>query len=144
MSEQEKRRYVRIHFERQVQLEFSTEVYDKCQVKNISLAGMSIIGEFPHNLDDKCYVNFAQTSKKTYLTLEALAKVVRQYDEGIALKFISMSFESLLSLEMILLYQTGEIPSDIEMKLPEDLPFEIREEPSCITDKYNFFIDRTE
>lgn len=143
MSAQEKRRYVRIHFERQVQLDFFTEVYVKCPVKNISLGGMFVTGQFPSKVDDQCYVNLAQTGKKTYLALEALATVVRREDEGIALQFTSMSFESLLSLEIILLYQARETASDTEMKLPKDLPFEICEETSCLRDKLNPFPDQT-
>ena len=130
MSVQEKRHHERIHFERRVQIDFFTEVYDQCQVKNISLSGIFVTGKFTHNVED--------------LKLEALAKVVRQEDEGIALHFTSMSFESLLSLEMILLYQLREKTADTEMKLPKDLPFEINEETSCFPDKYKPFIDRIE
>src|SRR5210317_960279 len=137
MSGQEKRRYVRIDFERQVQLSFFTEVYDNCQVKNISLGGMFVEGSFPYKADDKCQVKIAQTSKSASLKLKALAKVVRRDDEGIALRFISMSFESLLTLEMILLYEARETSPDAEMKLPENVPFEISEEESWIPDHDN-------
>ena len=128
MTEQEKRRFVRIHFERHVQLDFSTEFYDNCQIKNLSFGGMFVHGKFPHKVDDQCYINLAQTSKTTSLTLKALSKVVRQDNEGIALDFISMSFESLLSLEMILLYQEREKGSGIDIQLPENIPFEICED----------------
>ena len=143
MTEQERRRYVRIDLERQVDLEFFTDVYDKCQVKNISSGGMFVLGKFPRDIDDKCYVNFSQTSLNTCLTLQALAKVVRHNDEGLALEFTSMSFESLLSLEMILLFQEKEKAPHVEVKLPEILPFEIIEKTSFVQDKYNFFLDRS-
>ena len=135
MSEQERRRYFRIHFKRQVQLDFSTEVYDKCQANNISLGGLFVNGKFPHKVDDQCYVNITQTSKTTYMTFKAIAKIIRQDDEGIALKFISMSFESLVLLELILLYEPRGKSSDTEIKLPTDLPFEISEEESSIPDE---------
>lgn len=131
----EKRRYVRIHFNRQVQLDFSTEVYDNCQVMDISLGGMYINGKFPHKIEDQCYINLVQTSRKIYLTFQALAKIVRHDDNGIGLEFVSMSFESLLSLEMILLYEPREDSSDTEIVLPEDVPFEISEETYGIPDK---------
>ena len=142
MSEHEKRSHARNDFERQVQIEFFTEVYDKCQVENISLGGIFVTGKFPDNLDDKCYINFTQTSKETCLTFQALTQVVRQDDKGIALKFTSMSFESLLSLEMVLLYQEREKSPDSELKLPKDLPFEIIEKTSCIPYKYNQLLDQ--
>ena len=144
MSGQEKRRHERIHFERQVQIDFFTEVYNQCQVKDVSLSGMFVTGKFTCNVEGQCYVNLVQKGKNVYLKLEALAKVVRQKDEGIALQFISMSFESLLSLEMILLYQEREKAADTEMKLPEVLPFEINEETSRFPDKYKPFLDRTD
>ena len=130
MFEQEKRRHFRIHFKRQVQLDFFTEVYDKFQVKNISLGGMFVNGKFPFKVDDQCNVSITQTSKTTYFTFKALAEIVRQDDEGIALKFISMSFESLVLLELILLYEPREKSSDTEIKLPTDLPFEISDDVS--------------
>ena len=142
MTEKERRRHARIDLERQVELEFFTEVYDKCQVKNISSGGMFILGKFPPELDDRCYINFTQTSQNTRLTLQAFAKVVRRNDEGIALEFTSMSFESLLSLEMILLYEEKEKTSRVEIKLPEVLPFEVSENTSLAQDKYKFFLDR--
>lgn len=128
MSEQEKRRFVRIHFERQVQLDFFTEFYDNCKIKDLSFGGIFIHGNFPHKVDDQCYINLTQTSKTTSLKLKALSKVVRQSDEGIALNFISMSFESLLSLEMILLYQEREKSTDTDIQLPENIPFTICED----------------
>ena len=144
MTEQEKRAYVRIHFERQVQLEFFTEIFEKCRVKNISSGGMFVLGKFPPGIDKKCFVNVTQTSQNTSLTLQAFAKVVRQNDAGIALEFISMSFESLLSLEMILLFQEKGKSSFIEVKLPKQVPFEINEKTASTSDKYNFFLDRNE
>jgi len=134
MFEQEKRRFFRIHFKRQVQLDFFTEVYDECLVKNISLGGMFVIGKFPHKVDDECHVSIVQKSKTTNFTFKALAKIVRQDDEGIALQFISMSFESLVLLELILLYEPRDKSSDTEIKLPSDLPFKICEEESFIPD----------
>jgi len=128
MSEQEKRRFVRIHFERQVQVDFFTEFYDNCQIKNLSFGGLFVSGKFPHTVDDQCYVNLAQTSKTTSLTLKALAKVIRRDDEGIALEFVSMSFESLLSLEMVILYQEREKSADTDIQLPENVPFKICED----------------
>ena len=130
MSEQEKRNFVRIHFERQVQLDFFTAFYDNCQIRNLSFGGLFIKGKFPHTIDDQCYVNLSQTSKTTSLTLKALAKVMRQDEEGIALEFVSMSFKNLLSLEMIILYQEREKSTDTDIQLPETLPFKICEDSS--------------
>lgn len=139
----EKRRHQRIHFERQVQIDFFTEVYDHCRIRNISLSGIFVAGNFSQNVDDKCYVNLVQKGENISLRLEALAQVVRLEDDGIALHFTAMSFASLLSLEIILLYQEREKSVDAEMQLPPELPFAINEEASRYPDKYNPFLDRT-
>ena len=135
MSEQEKRCCFRIDFERLVKLDFLPDVYDKCPVDNISLGGMFVNGTFQQKAGDRCYAYFTQTSKTTYLTFKVLAKIVRQDDSGIAIKFISMPFESLVTLELILLYESREKSSNIEMKLPTDLPFKVSEEESSNFDE---------
>lgn len=134
MSAQEKRCHFRIHFKRQVQLDFSSEVYDNCQIKNISLGGMFITGKLPHKVNDQCYVTISQQSKTSSLTFKAQTKIVRKDDEGIALQFVSMSFEDMVSLELILLFEPREKSSDVEQALPTDLPFKICEEESIIID----------
>ena len=134
MSVQEKRRYFRIHFKRQVQISFSTQAYDKCQVKNISLGGMFVEGTFPDKTEEECHINLVQKTKNAYLAFKALAKVVRKEDEGIALEFVSMSFKSLLSLEMILLFEPSDTTSESDIELPKDLPFEVYEDDSSILD----------
>lgn len=144
MTKQTKRRHERIHFERHVQIDFFTEVYNQCHVKNISLSGMFVTGNFADILDEQCYVNLVQKGDDVYLKLEVLAKVVRQDTDGIGLQFISMSYESLMSLEMILLFQEKEKSEDAEYELPEELPFEINEEVSNSMDKYNPFLDQAE
>ncbi len=128
MTTQEKRRYFRIHFKRQVQLVFSSEVYDNCIIQNISLGGMLVMGNFPHKVKDQCYVTISQQSKTASLTFKAQAKIIRKDDESIALEFVSMSFEGMVSLELILLFEPGEESSGIERTLPTDLPFTICED----------------
>ena len=135
MQGQEKRRYVRIPIKRHVQLFFSSEDYDDCKVRNISLGGMFIDGNFPHKADDECTISLTQTAKSTYLIFQAQAKIIRRDDQGIALEFTSMSFKSLLSLEMILLYEPRDDSEENEIVLPEDLPFDvIDEEESSVLD----------
>lgn len=135
MVEQNKRRFFRIHFKRQVQLDFPTGVYDNCQINNISLGGLFVEGKFPHEPGQQCYININIKSKEATLSFKALAEIVHQDEKGIGLKFISMSFDSLVFLELILLYEPGEDSSDVERKLTTDLPFEINEDEFSITDE---------
>ena len=135
MQGQEKRRYVRIPIKRHVQLFFPSEEYDDCQVRNVSLGGMFIEGNFPQETDDECMVSLTQKARSTYIIFQAQAKVVRCDGQGLALEFTSMSFKSLLSLEMILLYEPRDDSEENEIVLPEDLPFSVTdEEESSIVD----------
>lgn len=143
MVEHDKRRYFRLHFKRKVQLEFSSDFYDKCQVQNISLGGMFVKGNFSHKVDDQCSVTIVHKSKTTYLTFRAKAKIVRRTDEGIALQFISMSFESLVLLELILLYEPRDDSAGTEGKLPTDLPFTVSEEDSPVPDDNTSFFNQS-
>lgn len=128
MAEQEKRRYYRIYSKRKIKLAFDTETYDECRLKDLSLGGLFVKGKFSQKVGDKCYVDIEQTSKTTYLTFKANAIILRQSDEGIALRFTSMSFESMVLLELILLYEPRDNNSDTKMTLPTDLPFDVCEE----------------
>lgn len=135
MAEQEKRRFFRIHFKRQVQLDFSAKTYDDCEIKDISLGGMFVLGNFQQNVNDQCYVFLAQTSDTAHLKLKILAKIVRRHDTGIALEFISMSYESKMLLELILLYEPREEASGVEPELPSDMPFAIVEEEPTLPEE---------
>lgn len=128
MFEQDKRQYVRMHFERQVQLGLHSEVYKDCRVKDLSLGGIFVLGDFPCQANDQCTVHITLQSKEKLLTFQALAGIVRRDAEGIALKFISMPFASLVILELILLYEAPDGSGETEIELPEELPFTISED----------------
>ena len=86
------RNFARVHFDHQVNVDFMYGSYDHYQTKNLSLTGMFVIGDFQHHVGEDCLVNLVQTGKSTDISLQALAKVVRKDDEGIAVEFTSMPF----------------------------------------------------
>jgi len=95
---------------------------------------MLVAGEFPHKVKDQCYVIISQQSKTASLTFKAQAKIIRKDDESVALEFVSMSFEGMVSLELILLFEAGEESPGLERTLPTDLPFMICEDESTLFD----------
>lgn len=105
------RKYTRIHFDRQVKLDFVDGSYYS-KVKNLSLTGMFIIGNFQKHDGKYCLVDLYQTGKTTDLSLRASARVVRKNTKGIALEFVSMPLDSYKFLQ-------STLPE------PEDYPFEI-------------------
>lgn len=121
---QRKRKFTRIHFDRQVNLDFFTDSYDSCQIKDLSLTGMYVLGSFQHHVGEHCLLNLIQTGSSSGLSLLASAKVIRKDDEGIAIEFSSMSSDSYMFLQVILLYE-AEDPLFVGVELPENCPFEI-------------------
>lgn len=124
MSEQKKRVFKRISFDRYVRLDFLSESFDNCQIKNLSLTGMFVIGAFQDKIGEYCLVKLFQKGMSSNVKLLASANVVRTNDEGIAIEFNSMSFDSYMFLQVTLLYEAEE-PMVIALELPEECPFEI-------------------
>ena len=119
-----KRKFSRIHFDRHVKLDFSVGSFDDCRIKDLSLTGMFAIGIFKQNVGENCIVNLFQKGISSNLNLQASAKVARRNDEGIAIEFTSMSFDSYMFLQVTLLYEAEE-PLSLGLELPDNCPFEI-------------------
>ena len=123
------RKFTRIHFKRHVSLEFISDRYDNCRIKNLSLAGMFVIGNFQQQVDKCCNIYLIKTGVSTELSLQAQAKVVRNNDEGIAIEFTSMPFDSYMFLRLALLDEAEDsLVSD--KILAENCPFEVIDDMS--------------
>lgn len=130
MFNQDKRASFRIELTRQVQLAFSSQVYDNCRMHNLSLGGMFVSGKFPPKVAEQCLVTIRQESKAGSLSVIAQARITHKTEKGIGLQFLSMSFEDMVSLELILLYEPCEAPRNGKRQLSTELPFAISpEEP---------------
>ena len=119
-----RRQFTRIHFDRKVNLNLPDNNHSHRQIKNLSLKGMFVIGTFQKNISDICHIDLVQTGISTDLTLRASAEVVRKNDEGIAVEFTSMTFDSYMFLQVALLSEV-EDPLPLVIELPEECPFEI-------------------
>lgn len=120
------RKFTRILFDRYVNLEFVRSCYKECQVKDLSISGMFVLGDFQELEDNYCIVNLVQTGVSTGLSLNALAKVARREKDGIAVEFSSMPFDSYMFLQVTLLNES-EDPFINEKILSEECPFEVTE-----------------
>ena len=101
MSEQ-KRRFARIIFQRHVSLDFLYDKYEDCQIKDLSLTGMFLLGSYHQQVGEHCVVKLFQKGEASDLALKADAKVVRLTEEGVAVDFISMTFDSYMFLQVTL------------------------------------------
>ena len=119
-----RRKFHRINLDGQVGLDFMNDNYDNGQIKNLSLTGMFVIGNFQQQQAEDCLINYSHKTKHNEINLHASAKVVRNNDEGIAFKFISMKLDSYMSLVTTLIHEADD-PSTILQELPKNYPFEI-------------------
>jgi hypothetical protein len=108
-------------------LEFISGTYNECEIKDLSLTGMFVFGSFAQKENDKCVVHYCQKGKSTDVCLQAMAEVVRVTEDGIAIEFTEMTFDSYMYLEVVLLYEARQ-PLVIGLELPDDSPFRIIEE----------------
>lgn len=122
-----RRKFHRINFDGQVNLAFTNDSYNNCQVKNLCLTGMFVTGNFQQLHSMKCLVNLFHRAKSEDIHLCASAKVVWSNEEGVALNFTSMTFASYMSLLTALIHEADE-PVIILNEFPKICPFEIRSE----------------
>ena len=119
-----RRKFTRIHFDRLVNLGFTDNSYDHCRIQNLSISGMFAIGTFQQQIGENCHIDLVQKGISTNLTLRASAKVVWTNDEGVAVEFTSMTFDSYMFLQTTLLCEV-ENPLSIVCEFPDNCPFQI-------------------
>ena len=120
-----RRKFQRIDFDGKVDLKFVNYSYDCCQVKNLSLTGMFIEGNFLGRKARNCNVQIFHEDNNGNNSLRASAKVVWKNNEGIALEFTTMTFENYLLLQTTLINKAEE-PEIILRELPKNYPFFIQ------------------
>ena len=119
-----RRKFHRINFDGQVNLDFMGDRHDHCQIKNLSLSGMFVTGDFPQQQTENCFINISLKAKSEEIHLQASAKVAWGNIEGVGLQFTSMKFDSYMSL-LSTLINNAEQPSIILHQFPKNSPFEI-------------------
>ncbi len=118
------RMFTRIHFDRHVNIEFISDTYQDCPIRDLSIAGMFVLGNFRQHKEKNCHIDLVQKGVSSELCLQALARVVRIDQEGMAVEFSSMTHDSFMFLQVSLL---NEAENSVIFKelLCECCPFEI-------------------
>ena len=119
-----RRNFHRINFAGKVNLQFIDNRYDGCQIKNLSLTGMFIKGNFQQQREINCLVRLFHKENSGNNSLRASGEVVWNNDEGVGLRFTSMTFENYMLLQTTLINK-AEQPVAILRELPKNCPFEI-------------------
>ena len=122
MKIKNRRKFHRINFSERVDLEFVDESYDSCQVKNLSLTGMFVIGKFPHKQEDNCQIDLFHKTESSKTCLHASATVVWESEMGVGLRFTSMTRNSYMLL-LSTLINNAEQSAIILHEFPKSCPF---------------------
>jgi len=128
-----RRKFHRINIDGQVNLDFIDDVYKDCLIKNLSLTGMFVIGNFQQRYAENCSINIFHKTKSNNINLQASAEVVWGDDEGIAFKFTSMTFDSYMMLVSTLI-NNAEQPAIILREFPKNCPYEIMSNDGFISE----------
>ncbi len=119
-----RRKFKRINFDRQVSLDFNNESYDFCRIKNFNLTGIFVVGAFRQQVEENCLISHFHTAESKNIKFQSLARVIRKNDEGIAINFASMTFDSYALLVTTFICES-EKPLVVQKELPVNCPFEI-------------------
>ena len=101
-----RRQFTRMKLPRPVILNFDKNKYE-CSAIDFSLGGMYVQGWFEQQAGDICHIKICLSETKPKMNIKAVCSVVRQEKEGLALRFTSMTPESFLFLQEILLYKNN-------------------------------------
>ncbi|GAB4343046.1 MAG: hypothetical protein Kow0089_18550 [Desulfobulbaceae bacterium] len=126
MEARTRRQFTRVRFFRRATLHFQSRTYSPCSVRDLSLGGMYLFGNFVEEEGAYCRLVFMQSGPGTEILIKATARIVRTDKNGAAIKFVSMPFDSYMYLQTTLLYE-AEDPLALGMEFPDDCPFEITE-----------------
>ena len=124
MKFQNQREFHRINFSGKTSLQFIDNSYESCQIKNLSLTGMFVLGNFKHQREENCLVRLFHEENSGDNSLRASGEVVWNNGEGAGLRFTSMTFENYMLLQTTLINKANK-PIEILRELPENCPFDI-------------------
>ena len=122
-----RRKFHRINFDGVANVQFADDIYDYCLVKNISLTGLFIQGEFKKHRMRDCHVKLYHSEKSGINCLNGSGRIVWTSDSGVGFQFTRMTFENYMLLQSTLIEQ-AEQPEIILREFPENCPFEISNE----------------
>ena len=93
MKFKNRRKFHRINFDGKVNLQFADGSYDCCQIKNLSLTGMFVEGDFQQHSVEDCHIKLFHKETSGDNSLKATGKVVWCNEEGLGMQFTQMTFE---------------------------------------------------
>ncbi len=113
MENKERRKNTRVPFEASVDLRFKGKTFKDCDIRNLSINGMFVLGGLKRNIGERCDITLHLTGAKTKVSLRMKANIVRLEETGIGLHFYEMDLDSFHHLKNIVYYNSLN-PDDME------------------------------
>lgn len=126
MNLDNKRKFHRVNFDGQANLDFINGNYTCCQIKNLSLTGMYVSGNFQRHQQRNCSIKIFHKEKSGNNSLQANGEIVWSNDEGAGIRFTSMALEYYILLQTTLITKADH-PEIVLRELPSSYPFEVLE-----------------
>lgn len=115
----EKRRHSRVLFSRTARVHIGEESYEERPIRNLSLGGMLLEGNFSVDPGETLNIELQEQGKHSVLVLHMCAKVVRRDDDCMAVAFTGMEPDSYMFLQTMVLYSTDD-PFGVAMEFLDD------------------------
>ncbi|RWX44241.1 hypothetical protein H206_02238 [Candidatus Electrothrix aarhusensis] len=101
MEERNGRKFSRVNIQWAVRLDFGVVEY-KQFVKNASLGGIYVEGNFQQVIGDVCIISLKQSGLFAEEAIHAVGSIIRISEHGVAIEFISMKLDSFFFLQATL------------------------------------------
>ncbi len=109
-------------FDRTVRFSLHGVVYAGMKIRDLSLGGLFVLGEFPGAaVHDHCRLELHEVGRHSCLILHFEAQIVRKEKEGIGLRFTAMGEDAYRFLQTMVLYYTDD-PYGVALEFLEDFP----------------------
>ncbi|MFA7348408.1 MAG: PilZ domain-containing protein [Desulfurivibrionaceae bacterium] len=103
-----KRKNTRVPFQVIIGLDFPDRNHAECEIADLSLKGVFVLGVTGHTVGEKCLVSLRLVGSTSHLTLKMKGTVVRVAEDGLALHFYEMDLDSFFHLKNILYYNSKD------------------------------------
>jgi hypothetical protein len=116
----------RIFISRMVGVTFKNSESKICPIRNISLSGIFIVGQFSNKVGSTCTITLHKDWANRQFVLDLCGSVTRVEKNGIAVSFTEMDLNTFYLLQTLLLYESNN-PAAMGEEFTKDCSFAIHD-----------------
>ena len=105
---QERRRYLRVVFDRSGWLTEQGKRQRFTQVRNLSMGGVCLQGSTSFQTGDICFFELHEDGPDSCRIIKVCARVIRIDSDNLALEFVNMDVDNYMFLQTLVLYNTDD------------------------------------